>query len=93
VAHRKLSSTLRFGVERQRRFVQVTWRAPSLVEKLLSGDGIKVTKRAWRVPSCSGEPFVASQVVLLERLGDQALVRSVSTTWTGSSLVPIDTTG
>ena len=34
-----------------------------LVEKLISGDGIKVTKGAWRVPSWRA--FVASQVVLL----------------------------
>ena len=34
-----------------------------LVEKLLSGGGIKVTKGAWRVPSWRA--FVASQVVLL----------------------------
>jgi hypothetical protein len=36
---------------------------PSLVEKLLSGGGIKVTKGAWQVPKWL--PFVASQVVLL----------------------------
>ena len=34
-----------------------------LVEKLLSGGGIKVTKGAWRVPSWRAS--VASQVVLL----------------------------
>jgi hypothetical protein len=37
---------------------------PSLVEKLLSGGGIKVTKGAWQVPKWLA--FVASQVVLLE---------------------------
>jgi hypothetical protein len=36
---------------------------PSLVEKLLGGGGIKVTKRSWRVPKW--RVFVASQVVLL----------------------------
>jgi hypothetical protein len=30
--------------------VRGTWRPPSLVEKLLSGGGIKVTKGAWKVP-------------------------------------------
>jgi hypothetical protein len=40
-----------------------TWRPPSLVEKHLSGGGIKVTKGAWRVPKWRA--FVASQVVLL----------------------------
>jgi hypothetical protein len=39
-----------------------TWRSPSLVEKILSGDGIKVIKGAWRVPKWRA--FVASQVVL-----------------------------
>jgi hypothetical protein len=36
---------------------------PSLVEKLLSGGGIKVTKGAWRVPKWRA--LVASQVVLI----------------------------
>jgi hypothetical protein len=36
---------------------------PSLVEKLLSGGDIKVTKGAWQVPKWLA--FVASQVVLL----------------------------
>jgi hypothetical protein len=36
---------------------------PYLVEKLLSGGGIKVTKGAWQVSKCLA--FVASQVVLL----------------------------
>jgi hypothetical protein len=36
---------------------------PSLVEKLLSGGGIKVAKGAWQVPKWLA--FVASQVVLL----------------------------
>jgi hypothetical protein len=43
--------------------VRGTWRSPSLVEKLLSEGGIKVTKGAWRVPKWRA--FVASQVVLL----------------------------
>jgi hypothetical protein len=43
--------------------VRRTWRPPSLVEKLLSGGDIKVTKEAWRVPSWRA--FVTSQVVLL----------------------------
>jgi hypothetical protein len=34
------------------------WRPPSLVEKLLSGGGIKVTKRAWQVAKWLA--FVAS---------------------------------
>jgi hypothetical protein len=40
-----------------------TWRPPSLVEKLLSGGSIKVTKGAWQVPKWLA--FLASQVVLL----------------------------
>jgi hypothetical protein len=40
-----------------------TWRPPSLVEKLLSGGGIKVTKGSWQVPEWLA--FVASQVVLV----------------------------
>jgi hypothetical protein len=40
-----------------------TWRLPSLVEKLLSEGGIKVTKGAWQVHKWLA--FVASQVVLL----------------------------
>jgi hypothetical protein len=63
VAHRQSSSTLRLGVEWRGPFVQGTWRIPSLVEKLLSGGGIKVTKGAWQVPKWLA--FVASQVVLL----------------------------
>jgi hypothetical protein len=40
------------------------WRdPPSLVEKLLSGGDIKVTKGAWRVPKWRA--FVVSQMVLL----------------------------
>jgi hypothetical protein len=50
-------------VERRGHLVRGTWRPPSLVEKLLSGGGIKVTKGAWRVPKWLA--FVASQVVLL----------------------------
>jgi hypothetical protein len=43
--------------------VRGTWRPRSLVEKLLSGGGIKVTEEAWQVPKWLA--FVASQVVLL----------------------------
>jgi hypothetical protein len=43
--------------------VQGTWRPPSLVKKLLSGGGIKVTKGAWQVPKWLA--CVASQVVFL----------------------------
>jgi hypothetical protein len=43
--------------------VRGTWRPPSLVEKLLSGGGIKVTKGAWQVSKWLA--FVARQVVLL----------------------------
>jgi hypothetical protein len=39
------------------------WRPQSLLEKLLSRGGIKVTKGSWRVPKCRA--FVASLVVLL----------------------------
>jgi hypothetical protein len=39
------------------------WRPPFLVEKLLSGDYINVTKGAWQVPKWL--TFVARQVVLL----------------------------
>jgi hypothetical protein len=45
--------------------VRGTWRPPSLVEKLFSGGGIKVTKGPWQVTKWLA--FVASQVVLLER--------------------------
>jgi hypothetical protein len=38
-------------------------KTPSLVEKLLSGGGIKVTKGDWQVPRWLA--FVVSQVVLL----------------------------
>jgi hypothetical protein len=38
-------------------------KTPSLVEKLLSGGGIKVTMGAWQVPKWLA--FVASQAVLL----------------------------
>jgi hypothetical protein len=38
------------------------WRPPSLVEKLLSGGSIKVTKGAWQVLKWLG--YVASEVVL-----------------------------
>jgi hypothetical protein len=38
-----------------------TWRPTSLVEKLLSGGGIKMTKGAWQVPKWLA--LVASQVV------------------------------
>jgi hypothetical protein len=43
--------------------VQGMWRPPSLVEKLLSGGDIKVTKGDWQVPKWLA--FVASQVMLL----------------------------
>jgi hypothetical protein len=43
--------------------VQGTWRSPSLVEKLLSGGGIKVTKGAWQVHKWLA--FVENQLVLL----------------------------
>jgi hypothetical protein len=43
--------------------VRGTWRPPSLVEKLLSGGNIQVTKGAWQVPKWLA--FVVSQVVLL----------------------------
>jgi hypothetical protein len=43
--------------------VRGTWRPPYLVEKLLSGGGINVTKGAWKVPKWLA--FVASQEVLL----------------------------
>jgi hypothetical protein len=43
--------------------VRGTWRPHSLMEKLLSGGDIKVTKGAWRVPKWRA--FVASQVMLL----------------------------
>jgi hypothetical protein len=63
VAHQQSSSTLRLGVERRGHFVRGTWRHPSLMEKLLSGGGNKVTKGAWQVLKWLA--FVASQVVLL----------------------------
>jgi hypothetical protein len=83
VAHQQSSSTLRRG-----HFVRGTWRPLSLVEKLLSGGGIKVTKRAWKVLKWLA--FVVSQVVLLVT-GKHCV--SASTTWTRGGLVPTDTTG
>jgi hypothetical protein len=73
--------------------VRGTWRPPSLVEKLLSGDGIKVTKGAWQVPKWLA--FVASQVVLGRDLvtGKQYSCVSASTTWTRGGFVPTDTMG
>ena len=49
-----------------------TWSPPSLVEKLLSGDGIKVTEGLG--VSLSGRAFVASQGVPWERLGDREAI-------------------
>jgi hypothetical protein len=43
--------------------VRGTWRAPSLVEKLISGGSTKVTKGDWKVPKWLA--FVAIQEVLL----------------------------
>jgi hypothetical protein len=74
--------------------VRGTWRRPSLVEKLLSGGGIKVTKGAWQVPKWLA--FVACQVGALGRdlvTGKQYSCVSASTTWTRGGLVPTDTTG
>jgi hypothetical protein len=47
-------------------------KTPSWVEKLLRGGSIKVTQGAWRVPKWRA--FVASQVVLWERLGDREAI-------------------
>jgi hypothetical protein len=55
--------TLQLGVERRGRFIRGAWRPSSLVENLLSGGDIKVTKGAWRVPSW--QAFVASRMMLL----------------------------
>jgi hypothetical protein len=63
MALRQSPSTIRLGVEWRGHFVWGTWIPPSLVENLLSGGGIKVTKRAWRVPKW--QAFVVSRVVLL----------------------------
>jgi hypothetical protein len=43
-----------------------------LVEKLLSGGGIKVTNRAWQVPKWLA--FVGSQVVLFGEIGDREAI-------------------
>jgi hypothetical protein len=43
--------------------VRGTWKLSSLVEKLLSGGGIKVTNGAWQVPMRLAS--AACQVVLL----------------------------
>jgi hypothetical protein len=51
---------------------------PFLVEKILSGGGIKVTKGAWQVPKWL--TFVVSQVVLQQH-------------GTRGGLVPTNTTG
>ena len=65
---------------------------PSLVEKLLSRDGIKVTgelgvslsgKPLWQVKRCHGRDLVT---------GKQYSCVSASTTWTSGGLVSIDTT-
>jgi hypothetical protein len=58
------------------------------MEKLLSGDGIELTRDlAW--------PFVASQEESQKRLDDRKtiLLVSASTTWIRDSFVPTDTTG
>jgi hypothetical protein len=48
--------------------VRGTWRPPSLVEKLLSGSGIKVTKG---LDEClCGEPLWLVKWYSRERLGD-----------------------
>jgi hypothetical protein len=51
VAHQQTFLTLQLGVEWRDTLWGGSWRPPSLVEKLLSGGGIKVTKETWRVPS------------------------------------------
>jgi hypothetical protein len=61
----------------ERHFVQGAWRPPSLVEKLHSGGGIKVTKGAWRVPKWRA--FVACS---WERLGDGKQFSCVSASTT-----------
>jgi hypothetical protein len=45
-------------VEWRGHFVRDTSRPPSLVEKLLSGGGIKVTKGAWQVHPIPYNPSV-----------------------------------
>jgi hypothetical protein len=65
------------------------------VEKLLSGDGIKVTKGAWQVPKWLA--FVASQVCgALGRdlvTGKQYSCVSASTMWTRGGFLPTDSMG
>jgi hypothetical protein len=50
--------------------VRGTWSPPSLVEKLISGSDIKVTKGAWRVPKwrvkwCSWDRLGDREAILL----------------------------
>jgi hypothetical protein len=74
--------------------VRGTWRPPSLVAKLLSGGGIKVTKGALQVPKWLA--FVAIQFGALGRdlvTRKQYSCVSASTTLTRGGLVPTDTTG
>jgi hypothetical protein len=66
--------------------VRGTWRPSSLVDKLLSGGGIKVTKGAWQVPKW---PAFGRDLVT----GKQYSCVSTSTTWTRGGLVLTDTTG
>jgi hypothetical protein len=70
--------------------VRGTWRPPSLVEKLLCGGSIKVTKGALQVPKWLA--FVAESSCAL---GKDLVTRkqyscvSASTTWTrGGSVTP-----
>jgi hypothetical protein len=65
---------------------------PSLVEKILSGGDIKVTKGAWQEPvSLCGESSGALRRDLVT--GKQYSYVSASTTWTRGALVPTDTRG
>jgi hypothetical protein len=62
---------------------------PSLVEKLLSGGGIKVTKGAWQASLCGKSSGALGRDLVT---GKQYSCVSASTTWTRGGLVPTDTT-
>jgi hypothetical protein len=73
--------------------VQGTWRPPSLLEKLLSGGSIKVTKGVWQVPNwlvfCGNSSGALGRDLVT---GKQYSCVSDSKTWTRGGLVPTDTT-
>jgi hypothetical protein len=71
--------------------VRGTWRPSSLVEKLLSGGGIKVTKGAWQVPKWLA--FESSSALGRDLVTGKQYTCVSASTWTRGGLVPTNTTG